>query len=232
MKSIIITGTSSGLGQALFDYISTKQLGMICIARKFLPYQEELAAQSGKVISLIEQDLRCLDEEFFSTLLAAIPKNSDEVFFINNAGVIDPIGKMGSIADAALMSAIKVNFLAPALLVNNIMKFHAVLGIQTSFINITSGAANQVIEGWGAYCSTKAGTKMFFDVLQQEIKDSEQFKIYNIDPGVLATRMQSIVRNSGFPPLEEQIMAAKENKPKQPKDVARWIVETYIGKNI
>ena len=233
MKTVIITGTSSGLGKALFDYITSKSVRLICIARRFLPYQEAIAKDKGVLIQLIKQDLAYADEQFLASLLSTSQStDAEEVFFINNAGMIDPIGDIGILDDKTLIKSLNVNFLVPVLLVNNIVKLNKLCGIPVSFINISSGAANHAIIGWGAYCATKAGSKMFFNVLQEQYKDSGIVNVYNIDPGVLDTRMQSKIRNANkesFPQLEYFKDLANAEKLKHPSDVAKWITEEYIG---
>jgi len=63
MKTIIITGTLSGLGQSLFNQIISNPVRLICIARRFLPYQELLAPNNGALIQLLKQDLTHVDEQ-------------------------------------------------------------------------------------------------------------------------------------------------------------------------
>ena len=67
------------------------------------------------------------------------------------------------------------------------------------FVNISSGAADRAIEHWGLYCSSKAFMKMYFSVLAEEFKNSENSNFFSIDPGVLDTEMQQHIRQSNFP---------------------------------
>lgn len=68
------------------------------------------------------------------------------------------------------------------------------------FVNISSGASVKPIANWSLYCSSKAFMKVFFKVTE---KENNFHKFYNIDPGVINTRMQKIIRKSNFPDVKK-----------------------------
>jgi benzil reductase ((S)-benzoin forming) len=97
-----------------------------------------------------------------------------------------------------------------------------------TFVNISSGAANRPIAGWATYCSSKAFTKMFFDVLATQTKNNPDIKIKTIDPGVIDTSMQQLIRNANNHDFPEQPIFRQlneEGKLRKPSDVAEEIIK-------
>ena len=62
-------------------------------------------------------------------------------------------------------------------------------------LNISSGAGRNPYEGWGAYCTTKAGLDHFSRVVAME-QANEQYpvEIVSIAPGIIDTDMQATIR--------------------------------------
>ena len=107
----------------------------------------------------------------------------------------------------------------------NIIKSKAMkLGVHMRIINISTGAANKPFPGWSMYCSTKCGIKMFFDCIDRE---DESIIVHHIDPGVMDTGMQQLIRDASFEqfPLRDKFVEYKsKNLLQKPEDVARNIL--------
>ena len=63
--------------------------------------------------------------------------------------------------------------------------------------------------------------QMFFKVAECEYK---KHNFFNIDPGVMDTKMQRSIRESHFPDVLDFQNLKKEEKLKSPKDVALEII--------
>jgi len=230
MIGIILTGSSRGLGKAFFDELNNKDLYLYCISRRFLSYQKDLEKKNNK-IKLIKCDLSKVEDldntiKIFESISL---ENINELFFINNAGIVEPIDKVGKLDDEMIYRSIYVNFLAPVLFTNKIMKFN---DLKITILNISSGAANKPFEGWAMYCSTKAGYKMFSEVLLAENLKNNQINIHNIDPGVMDTDMQCKIRESNsekFPLHDVFVKFKTEDKLVPAKKVAKEIIREYIN---
>lgn len=233
MKIVVITGTSRGLGKAFFDYFIKQNVKLICIARKFSPYQQEL--EKNQNCYLIQQDLYDLKDSFFTKLeitLDDIINKNDEIIFINNAGTIDPIGSIGNVSNKSLEEAVKINFLAPVLLINKFIAIFIKKSIKMKIINISSGAANYPIEGWSGYCSTKAAVKMFLNVLKLQYKENPNISVIDVDPGVLDTQMQANIRSASgieFPKLQYFCELNDSGKLKKPEEVVYNIMKEFLA---
>lgn len=211
---IVITGISQGLGKELFDLLKkNKDLKIIAFSRRFLEEQYEFERQNPN-IKLIPVDLSNLTE--VETALDEINVD-DEVIFINNAATIYPIEKIENIASSNIISAFNLNLLSPILIIKKLIKSKLFV------INISTGAAKRAINNWSLYCSSKSGLEMFLSVIQQEGID-----IINLDPGVMDTNMQKIIRSSNFVEVDYFKSLKTNNELKSAKDVANNIFEKYI----
>lgn len=232
MKTILITGISSGLGRAIFDRLCSQQVNLICISRRYLPYQLELE-QKRTNIQLIEGDLS--EQESIESSILHITEDWNAIknfVFINNAGTVEPIDCIGDLQTCKITESININFLAPVLITNYLVNKSKVYGFKLRIINISSGAANHPIAGWAIYSSTKAAAKMFFDVLCKQDEIVYSNCIINFDPGVMDTKMQAEIRKANkdvFPRLEEFIELCDTGKLSSPEVIAEIIIKEYLS---
>ena len=226
MKAIIITGVSRGLGKAFFDILKDKEYYLICISRSFIDYQNKLAESDN--IELIKFDLNDINDLTLKLNNAIILKKCDfdELIFINNAGVISSIGKVGNIDEKNIRKSININLVSPILISNYLSAFCSKNKIKFKIINISTGAADKPFEGWSIYCSTKSAAKMFFNVIE---KENDNVVVANIDPGVLNTSMQKEIRNadkSYFPLVDYFKNLGEKGELKEPSQVALNILRS------
>ena len=184
-KIVVITGANRGLGKAFVDVlIKDEDCLVISISRSL---SEEQKVYSSKNFQFIKVDLSDNNVGKKITVLKDLI-GGEPVYFINNASIIEPIVKIEDLEEVAIDKTISVNIKSTML----ITKF--LLGHfndnKLTFVNISSGAANQAISNWSLYCSSKAFIKMFFNVAESEYK---QHRFFNIDPGVMDTSMQKSI---------------------------------------
>ncbi len=116
---------------------------------------------------------------------------------INNAGTVEPIGLIGTIDNAKLTEAVAINLTAPMILSNAFISVLEKFKGQKKIVNISSGAGRNPYEGWGVYCTTKAGLDHFSRVVSLEQEKAEYpVHILSIAPGIIDTGMQETIRAS------------------------------------
>ena len=71
-----------------------------------------------------------------------------------------------------------------------------------TIITVSSGAAHNPLEGWGAYCSAKAGAAMLTRVAHVEA-GALGVRVMGLSPGTVATGMQVKIRASGINPVSQ-----------------------------
>ncbi len=224
MKTFIVTGVSRGLGQAFYRLLLPLPVRLILIG-KVLPADPPELTQAEVIF--VKKDLADLSQPI--DVASWIHKDAREIVFINNAGTIDPLVAIGSIADAEIIEATAVNFVSPAMISNQLAHLCKHNGIKLRILNISSGAAARAIAGWGMYCSTKAAMKMFYECLASE---NDKVTVRHIDPGVMDTAMQEKIRDckEDVFAFGEQFMRFKrENLLRSPDAVAKDIL---IGEDL
>ena len=227
-KAILISGTSSGLGESFFKNLYNKDFDLYCLSRSFLTYQIDISSNENGIF-LICCDLTKLDKlgGILEKLRQCLTVYK-EIIFINNAGSILPVNKIGALNNDEIISSVNLNYIAPALIANMLLNLKEV---SIKVLNISSGAANSPVDGWSTYCSAKAASKMFFDVLSFEVKNKKDYSVNQIDPGIIDTKIQCQIRNLSkdiFPKVNEFIEFKNSKKLLNPNDAALKIIKKYI----
>jgi benzil reductase ((S)-benzoin forming) len=222
MKLILLVGFSKGLGKAMFEQLlGSLQAGkveLLAIGRNTnkLPIHES--------VTYLEVEL--LNKYCWDSLLTCIPNNLESLDVFINAGVIEPIGVVGSLDNIQLENAITVNYTSPLKLINQLVFIQNKFNFFLNVYNISSGASSTPIEGWSLYCSTKAAFKMFLDVTRKESEG--RTAVTHIDPGVIDTDMQTTIRSKSSKDMKnvQQFIQLKDsNTLKSPKEAAIEVLE-------
>ena len=86
---------------------------------------------------------------------------------INNAGVIEPIARLADAAPTDFARAVAINLNGVFHGMRAVIPLMRAQGGGT-IITVSSGAAHNPLEGWGAYCASKAGAAMLTRVAHLE----------------------------------------------------------------
>ena len=200
MNVYIITGASKGIGFELAKQLSGEGHFVIGIAR---------TASKLDGVKFIEADLSETGnlESLINEMIAAAPQDTASFTLINNAGTVNPIGLIGTINAEEVSTAIALNLTAPMILSNAFIQTLKEFDGVKRIINISSGAGRNAYEGWGTYCTTKAGLDHFSRVVALEQENAKYpVDIVSIAPGIIDTGMQETIRGSkeeAFPLLEK-----------------------------
>lgn len=201
MDVFIVTGASKGIGLELSRQLRVKGNKVIGIARTVPAGAKDfIAADLAQTEGLVELLDALIDQNY---------EAASSFTLVNNAGMVDPIGLIGSVGAEEMTTAIAVNLTAPLILSNAfIAKLKDFTGPKR-IVNISSGAGRNAYEGWGTYCTTKAGLDHFSRVVALEQANAKHsVAIVSIAPGIIDTGMQETIRASqeeAFPLLEQFI---------------------------
>lgn len=217
----IITGASQGIGEALLTELSKNDKNLAFGVARTNPHDlphfitHDLTEISG--VNRIHDWLKLYKEEASSITL------------INNAGMIKPIGKMGSLDQNTIKRAIALNITAPTLLMDLFIKELKDFKGEKKILNISSGAARHPYEGWAVYCMTKAALDHITRVIHEEQKNAVYpTYVSSIAPGVIDTKMQATIRESSqddFPNVGRFLELKATNKLDSPKEVALKLIK-------
>lgn len=202
MKTLaFVTGASRGLGQAIAGELLARGTDTVVgIARSTSDALDEKARKAGCTLEWIRADLSRVDT-ILSTASKAFsarePDSWDRIVLINNAGVVEPIARVGTASNDALIRNVHVNSLAPMCLANSFMHAFDRAQARRVIINITSGLAKRPMAGVSAYCVTKAGVDMLTACIAAEQQGKENpVEVYGSSPGTVQTDMQRTLRGS------------------------------------
>jgi NAD(P)-dependent dehydrogenase (short-subunit alcohol dehydrogenase family) len=113
--------------------------------------------------------------------------------WVNNAGLLDPIGPLRRISPDDVRRHIDVNLLGVFHGTRIYLeRLHAADRTGT-IVNISSGAAVRPVAGWGAYCAGKAAVDMLTRVTALEERP-HGIRAFALAPGVIETGMQELIR--------------------------------------
>ncbi len=199
-KVAIITGASKGIGAATAKRMGELGIKVVLTARSentITELADEINSAGGTAIA-IACDVADYNQ-VNSAVAQTIMKFGKIDIVVNNAGLIDPIGRITDIAPSDWGKVIDVNVKG----IYNML--HATLpGMEARgegvIINISSGAAYGAMEGWSHYCSSKAAALMLTKATHKEYAD-KGIRAVGLSPGTVATDMQVNIKASGINPV-------------------------------
>ena len=111
---------------------------------------------------------------------------------VNNAGTLAPLDTTANADPAAWQRNLLVNVAGPFNLIHTALP--ELKRRQGRVVNVSSGAAEVVIQAAGAYCAAKAALNHFTRVLAAE---EPEITVVAVRPGVVDTAMQHVLRDQG-----------------------------------
>ena len=211
---IIVTGTSSGVGKSLKDLLIKKNLFDQQVFHSRVSSSEDQENERNKFIT---GDLENFSHRWYENIDLI---EFSTIVFINNAAVIEPIGKFKNMSLELLQQSMAVNILSPTLLSQHLVN-HKQNKANLIIFNISSGASSHPVDGWSAYCSTKSAIRMMLDVVCLE---NEEVSVYHHDPGIVDTKMQQKIRSSDKSQMSN-IQYFKNAKLLSAKEAAERIID-------
>jgi NAD(P)-dependent dehydrogenase (short-subunit alcohol dehydrogenase family) len=220
MKEIVlISGGGSGIGKALACKFAREGAQVLIFGRR-LPQLLETKKKYPKNIQTLKADVSLEgDRENIKNFLEV---NGYKVkYLIHNAAVLQPVKSLMDMELAEWRDHQAVNVEGPLFLTKTLLDYLT----NGRVLHISSGAAHHAYQGWGAYCTSKAGLYMIYLVLKEELK-RYKIAVGSVRPGVVDTPMQDEVRSADpedFPALPRFLELKKDNKLFEPQAVADYI---------
>lgn len=213
-KLAYVTGASRGIGEAIVQELLAAGYRVIGLSRT-----TKIDHPNFKFIELDLSHLEAVKSFTFD-------ETAPHVLLVNNAGILGEVGSVGAINDSTFERVMTVNTIAPQLLMNRFIATFKKSVDSGHILNISSGAGKNAIDGWAAYCASKAALDLFSETIRLEfnLHQLENWLIHSIAPGVVDTEMQSEIRNSNpseFKSLDRFIALKAENQLATPADVAK-----------
>ncbi|NVO22293.1 SDR family oxidoreductase [Donghicola mangrovi] len=230
-KCVFITGASRGIGAAAAREFAAVGANVVLAARNG-DAVAELAGEIGRQALAVPCDVSRY-WEVQAAIEAAVKTFGRLDVLVGNAGVIDPIGHLQDCDPDAWGHLIDVNIKG----VFNGM--HAALPVMKAqgggtILTVSSGAASRPVEGWSAYCTSKAGAQMLTRSLDLEER-ANGIRAIGLSPGTVATDMQRDIKASGINPVS-QLDWSEHIPPAWPAKALVWMcspeADPWLGDEI
>jgi len=191
-QTALVTGGSQGLGRALGGALGQAGARVVLVARHFEPLAAavaEIRAAGGEAHAIVAD---VADKDAAASIAgqaAALVGPID--LLINNASTLGPV-PLRLLLDTDcedLERALAVNLVGAFRLTKAIAGPMVLRGTGT-VVNITSDAATEAYERWGAYGASKAALEQLGRVWAAELAGTG-VRLFTVDPGEMDTRMHA-----------------------------------------
>ncbi|GHG82292.1 SDR family oxidoreductase [Pseudodonghicola xiamenensis] len=230
-RTVLITGASRGIGAEAGRVFAKAGANVVLLARSASAI-EALAAEIGPKALALGADV-----SRFADMEAAVARTVETFggldVLIGNAGVIDPIARLGEADPEAWGRLIDINLKGVFNGMRAVLPVMHAAGSGT-VLTISSGAAHRPLEGWSAYCASKAGAAMLTAALDLEERGNG-IRALGLSPGTVATQMQREIKASGLNPVSA-LDWSDHVPPEWPARTLLWMcsaeADEFIGQEI
>jgi 3-oxoacyl-[acyl-carrier protein] reductase len=203
MKTIFITGASSGIGKEISLKFLSNGYKVVAAARR-IDLLEKIKNENENGSNYLPYKLDLSKYEESRLVLEQIASENKIDTLINNAGITsftsasdDSIEKIKNIIDINLVGSILAIKSVLSEMINN---------NSGTIINILSVVTEKIFTKSSAYSASKAGLLAYVNVLREEVR-ANNIKVINVIPGATKTPIwhpKAIEKNS------ERMMSPKE----------------------
>ncbi len=187
MKTVIVTGASSGIGKAAVIRLAGSGYRVFGLARNY----DALKSINAENYTPVEFDIT--KPERFDAVLESILASSDRIYgLVNNAGYVEP-GAVEDISMESIRIQFETNFFGLVGLTKKVLPYMLKQN-QGRIVNVSSIAGLISLPLVGAYCASKHALEAISDALRMELWNTN-IKVVNINPGVVDTSIHSLTES-------------------------------------
>lgn len=181
----VVTGGGTGIGRALALALAQRGQHVLIAGRRKAPLIE--TAEHSSFIDYVVADVT--RDEGQEAMAHRLASHCVIQGLVHNAGVIEPIMPLASVAPSAWHACLASHLNAPVFLTQRLQSRLK----KGRVLHIGSGASSFPVVGWGAYCVAKAALAMLTRCWQAESSD---IAFASVKPGIIDTPMQARIRES------------------------------------
>lgn len=219
-KVVIITGASSGIGEATAVKLAKQGSKVVLTARredKLESLKDRITSDGGQALVVTSDVTK--KEDFENLVSKALDEFGTIDAIINNAGVM-PLSYIKKLKTDEWEQMIDINIkgvlngvaaVLPTLIKNK----------GGHIINISSSAAHNYFPGGAVYCATKAAVKMFSEGLRQELAPKYGINVTSIEPGAVNTELTETITDED---ILEKLSEMQKMKTLESEDIAEAIL--------
>ena len=225
-RVVVVTGASRGLGAGLARHFLAKGMHVAACART-LP---DLPVSDRAFVAVVD----VTDATSVSVFCDQVAHRFGTIdLWINNAGVLTPIGPLRNNASDEFARHIQVNLLGVFYGSRAYIRHLHDRNATGTLINISSGAARNAYAGWSAYCASKAAVERMTECIALE-EHSTGLRAYAVAPGIVDTDMQTLIRQctpEQFPAVRKFLDLKQKEQFSTPEFVAEHLLKLAFASN-
>ena len=219
-KTVIITGASSGIGEATAKKLAKEGANVVISARRedrLKSLKEAIEKEGGKALVVTADVTK--KEDFEKIVSETKSKFGSIDALVNNAGLM-PLSYVKNLHTDEWNTMVDVNIKG---VLNGVAAVLPTMKDQKSghIINISSSAGNKIYPGGAVYCATKAAVKMFTEGLRMELAPNFGIKATSIEPGAVATELTDTITDEEI--KKDFVSSLQELTPLESEDIAEAI---------
>lgn len=220
-KTVIITGASSGIGEATALKLAKEGVNVVLTARreeKLNELKSKIDKENAGKALVVPGDVT--SKEDFKNLVEKTKKEFDSIDgLINNAGLM-PLSYVKNLHTDEWDTMVDVNIKG---VLNGVAAVLPTMMDQKSgnIINISSSAGRKIYPGGAVYCATKSAVRMFSEGLRQELAPNFNINVTSIEPGFVDTELTGTITDEE---IKEGLLSNFEDMtPLEAEDIAEAI---------
>ena len=225
-RTAVITGASRGLGAGLAAAFHARGMRLgLCARSQPDTWQRPPGIQTWKTdprACALAVDVR--DPAAVEAFAQRVSERFGAIdLWINNAGVLDPIGPLRDLDSSRVREHLEINVLGVVAGCQAFVRHLRARGGEGVLINVSSGAGRRPYAGWSSYCAAKAAVDRLTECVQLE-EGTAGLRAYSIAPGVIETAMQEKIRATSeevFPEVERFRELARTASFSRPEFIAQ-----------
>ena len=220
-KTVLITGASSGIGEATARALASAGVRVALLARRsdrLETLKAEIQKEGGAAL------VTCAD----ITKKGEVKKAVDECLkafgnidiLINNAGIM-PLSLMKNLHEEEWERMVDVNIKGVLFSIGAVLP-GMIKQASGHIVNISSVAGRRVMLGSAVYCATKFAVSALSEGLRMELGQASNIRVTVIEPGAVATAL-----SRGITDMEVLSLigpAFQKVKPMKADDIARAVL--------
>ncbi|TPN84482.1 SDR family oxidoreductase [Aquimarina algicola] len=223
-KVIIITGASSGIGEATAKKLATYGAKVVLMSRneeKLKTLKDNIIQEGGEALIVPGDVTKSTD--FENVISKTIDEFGTVNGLVNNAGLMplsfveklktDEWDKMVDVNIKGVLNGVAA--ILPKLIENK----------GGDIINVSSMAAYRYFPGGAVYCATKSAVQMFSEGLRQELTPAYGINVTSIEPGAVATNLTDTITDED---IKEKISKLEEMTTLESEDIANAICYVFL----
>jgi len=217
--TVVVTGAGRGIGAACVRQLLQNGASVLALV------QPRTDNELGELVAKYPQRLRILDADVRNAEQVGAAADAAQQHFggadvlVNNAGVIRPIGRLGEVDPDEWAEVLAVNAAGAMRCTNAFLP--QLIAHQGLIVNMSSGAAYRPLEGWSAYCASKAALVMLSRATDLEYRE-QGVRVFSLGIPPTDTHMQGSIRDSGLNEVS-QIPQQSLNAPQVTASVVAWL---------